>query len=167
MLFKSFYSLLRARRSSLPPSQLYEVMVASMQSQFPSGSSDCLDSYICTLQSVFLSQPKGELPLLNLLLELYFSADTTVTTSVNALPTLREALKCSHRHHILAWSARRMCQSENPQQLLTFLLLLCRGQQERSFLEANLHHILPPVLLVAGDPATRTGAEKTLEMFSR
>ena len=141
--------------------------MASLQSQFPSSSSDCLDSYICTLQSVFLSQTKGELPLLNLLLQLYFSADTTVTTSVNALPTLREALQGSHRHHILAWAARRMCQSEDRQQLLAFLLLLCRGQQERSFLRSNLHHILPPVLLLAGDPAARTGAERTLEMFSR
>ena len=105
---------------------------------------------------------------LDLLLELYINQATTVHTSVNALPTLRSAMK-NEKHHILDWSARLMCSGHHqPQTVLAYLLLLCMEQTDKKdFLLSNLRHLLPPIILNCSATEGNPGVDAALKMISR
>ena len=131
-----------------------------------------LDSYVQTLVSVAnATLPlKSYLKVLDLLLELYFSPKTTVTAYVRALPVLQAALT-AHKNHVVSWCAKTMCQKQNdPKQIISYLTLLCPTDIEPGeFINNNLHHILPPVVLYSvaeGNASSSQGSDSTLEMIS-
>ena len=136
-----------ARRDTLSEG-LDQVIITGLQELLPNTSDDSLDSYIISLTTVSraLSGSEAKVKVLNLLLELYITQASTVQTSANALPVLREALK-THKRHVLAWSARCMCSGKyDPQLVLEHLLLLIMGDNKR-FLKYNVQHILPSIIL--------------------
>ena len=141
------------------------MIVSRLQELLPTNADDILDSYIMTLVSVSaaLTSNEKKVAVLDLLLELYINQATTVHTSVNALPTLRSAMK-SEKHHILAWSARLMSSGQHePQTVLAYLLLLCMEETDKKdFLLSNLRHLLPPIILSSGP-----GVDAALQMISR
>merc|ERR1719318_680940 len=129
------------------------------------------DTYISTLVTATNSdmELKSYCRLLDTLLELYFSPNTTVTTYVRALPTLQAAMS-THKNHLVGWCAKAMCQNQyNPKQVINYLTLLCPTDMEpKEFISNNLHHLLPPVILYSvstGNTSTR-GSDSTLEMIS-
>ena len=162
-------SSLSAPHSHLVVSALKETLrsisAESQATQSQSASKQILDSSISPLHTILSHQSNP--PVLDLLLELFFRPDTTV--SMPGLTSLRAAM-LSEKHHVLAVSAQQMCASANPQEILTSIILLCPGEDfssRKQFLIENIHNILPTVLLQAGHPHLTSGAEKTLLMLSR
>lgn len=123
--------------------------------------STILDTYISTLVTATNSttELKSYYRLLDILLELYFSPNTTVTTYVRALPTLQAAMS-THKNHQVGWCAKAMCQNQyNPKQVNSYLTLLCPTDMEpKEFISNNLHHLLAHVILYSvstGNTSTR------------
>ena len=136
------------------------------QSQSQSASQkSVLDSYIAALHSILSHQSNSRV--LDLLLELFFRPETTVSSL--GLASLRAAM-LAQKHHVLAVSAGKMVASSNPHEILTSTTLLCPGEQfseHKQFLGENIHNILPTVLLQAGEPHLNSRAEQTLAMISK
>jgi len=128
-------------------------------------SSTHMDSYVSTLVTAISSQKDEKCfnRILDILLELYFSPSTTITTYVRALPTLQAAM-ATHKNHLVVWCAKAMCQNKyNPKQVINYLTLLCPTDIEpKEFISNNLHHLLPPVILYSAN----TNNSTTLEMIS-
>ena len=128
-------------------------------------SSTHMDTYISTLVTATNSQKEQKCfhRLLDILLELYFSPTSTITTYVRALPTLQAAM-ATHKNHLVVWCAKAMCQNKyNPKQVINYLTLLCPTDIEpKEFINNNLHHLLPPVILYSAN----TNNSTALEMIS-
>jgi hypothetical protein len=79
--------------------------------------------------------------LVDTLLELYSSPNTTVTIYVRALPTLQAAMS-THKNHLVYWCAKAMCQNQyNPKGILLFKQTdTCSGVVQL-LIENGSHHL--------------------------
>ena len=113
------------------------------------------DTYIATLVTVI----QCEMPLqarnlvLDALLLLFFDPRSHVTAYVRSLAVLRSHM-LRDKHHVLKWVAHRLCLNPGEGELLEHLALLCPAESEAAggggeFVSQNMHHLLPPVLLLA------------------
>ena len=150
---------------------LDQIVLTRLQELLPSNDLEFLDTYILTLVTVFSALPedKVQLKVLELLLGLFINKETTESFSVTALSCLQRALLETHKHHILAWTARQMAGAGGDQEakaVLSCLLLLCQEGTEPSFLSENLRYILPSIILCAGGESS-SSVDTALDLVSR
>ena len=148
---------------------LDQIIVTRLQELLPSHNLEILDSYIITLVTVYtaLVEEKVKLKVLDLLLELFVNKETTESFSLTSLKCLFGAMQ-TQKHHILAWTARKMAEAGGEQEakaVLSCLLLLCEKGTEQSFLAENLRHILPAMILCSEED--NSNVDTALDLISR
>jgi hypothetical protein len=109
-----------------------------------------LDTYLATLvTAVHCEMPQqARNLLLDTLLLLFFDPKSHVTAYVRCLAVLQSHL-LKDKHHVLKWVARQMCAQPGNEALLDYLSLLRPEMEGGNLVAQNMHHLLPPVLLLS------------------
>ncbi len=143
---------------------LRETMVAAGQAH--------LDTYLATLVTAIQCEMalQARNLILDTLLLLFFDPRSHVAAHVRCLAVLQSHLH-RDKHHVLRWVARQMCRGPGSGggDLLDHLTLLRADMDGAAagagieFVSENMHHLLPPVLLLAA----RDRRVQPLDMLAR
>jgi hypothetical protein len=126
--------------------------LASLRENMVSAGPSHLDTYLATLvTAVHCEMPlQSRNLILDTLLLLFFDPRSHVAAYVRCLSVLQNHM-LKDKHHVLRWCAVQLCQDSGQEELLAHLNLLRSDTAESSseFVSQNMHHLLPPVLLLS------------------
>merc|ERR1719319_841812 len=133
------------------------------------GSMQVQDTYISTLVTLAeVHLPKhSSHAVLDCLLHMFFQKKTNVAAYNRVLNLLKDKMSdVTNKNYIVEWCAKQMCQIENPKVILNDLALLCPSDfQTKEFINNNLHHLLPPVVLHSAE-RNLEGPNSPLELIA-